>query len=64
MPGLEELGIRLLVDDFGVAISSFGSLQRLPRLNAIKIDASFVAGLGRSEEDRPGWRRWSASPTA
>ena len=54
MPGLEELGIRLLVDDFGVAISSFGSLQRLPRLNAIKIDASFVAGLGRSEEDSAG----------
>jgi diguanylate cyclase (GGDEF)-like protein/PAS domain S-box-containing protein len=54
MPGLEELGIRLLVDDFGVAISSFGSLQRLPRLNAIKIDASFVAGLGRSQEDSAG----------
>ncbi len=54
MPGLEELGIRLLVDDFGVATSSFGSLQRLPRLNAIKIDASFVAGLGRSEEDSAG----------
>jgi diguanylate cyclase (GGDEF)-like protein/PAS domain S-box-containing protein len=54
MPGLEELGIRLLVDDFGVAISSFGSLQRLPRLNAIKIDASFVAGLGRSDEDSAG----------
>ena len=54
MPGLEELGIRLLVDDFGVAISSFGSLQRLPRLNAIKIDASFVAGLGRSEDDSAG----------
>ena len=52
--GLEELGIRLLVDDFGVAISSFGSLQRLPRLSAIKIDASFVAGLGRSEEDSAG----------
>ena len=28
---------------FGVAISSFGSLKRLPRLNAIKIDASFIA---------------------
>jgi diguanylate cyclase (GGDEF)-like protein/PAS domain S-box-containing protein len=51
MPGLDELGIRLLIDDFGVAISSFGSLQRLPRLTAIKIDASFVAGVGRSRED-------------
>ncbi len=54
IPELEALGIRLLIDDFGVAISSFGSLKRLPRLNAIKIDASFIAGLGRSREDSAG----------
>jgi diguanylate cyclase (GGDEF)-like protein/PAS domain S-box-containing protein len=54
IPDLRELGIRLLIDDFGVAISSFGSLKRLPRLNAIKIDASFIAGLGRSPEDAAG----------
>ncbi len=54
IPNLQELGIRLLIDDFGVAISSFGSLKRLPRLNAIKIDASFIAGLGRSPEDSAG----------
>jgi diguanylate cyclase (GGDEF)-like protein/PAS domain S-box-containing protein len=54
IPYLQELGIRLLIDDFGVAISSFGSLKRLPRLNAIKIDASFIAGLGRSPEDSAG----------
>jgi diguanylate cyclase (GGDEF)-like protein/PAS domain S-box-containing protein len=54
IPGLEELGIRLLIDDFGIAISSFGSLSRLPRLNALKIDASFIAGLGRSREDSAG----------
>ena len=54
IPDLQELGIRLLIDDFGVAISSFGSLKRLPRLNAIKIDASFIAGLGRSAEDSAG----------
>ena len=53
-PDLEALGIRLLIDDFGIAISSFGSLKRLPRLNAIKIDASFIAGLGRSTEDSAG----------
>ena len=29
-------------------------LKRLPRLNAIKIDASFIAGLGRSREDSAG----------
>jgi diguanylate cyclase (GGDEF)-like protein/PAS domain S-box-containing protein len=54
IPDLEQLGIRLLIDDFGVAITSFGSLMRLPRLNAIKIDASFIAGLGRSREDSAG----------
>jgi diguanylate cyclase (GGDEF)-like protein len=54
IPDLEQLGIRLLIDDFGIAISSFGSLKRLPRLNAIKIDASFIAGLGRSREDAAG----------
>jgi diguanylate cyclase (GGDEF)-like protein/PAS domain S-box-containing protein len=54
IPDLEALGIRLLIDDFGIAISSFGSLKRLPRLNAIKIDASFIAGLGRAREDSAG----------
>jgi diguanylate cyclase (GGDEF)-like protein/PAS domain S-box-containing protein len=54
IPDLEALGIRLLIDDFGIVISSFGSLKRLPRLNAIKIDASFIAGLGRAREDAAG----------
>jgi EAL domain-containing protein (putative c-di-GMP-specific phosphodiesterase class I) len=54
IPDLEQLGVRLLIDDFGVAISSFGSLKRLPRLNEIKIDASFIAGIGRSSEDSAG----------
>jgi diguanylate cyclase (GGDEF)-like protein/PAS domain S-box-containing protein len=54
IPDLEALGIRLLIDDFGIAISSFGSIKRLPRLNGIKIDASFIAGLGRSREDSAG----------
>ena len=54
IPDLEALGIRLLIDDFGIAISSFGSLNHLPRLNAIKIDASFIAGLGRAREDSAG----------
>ena len=54
IPDLEALGIRLLIDDFGIAISSFGSLKHLPRLNAIKIDASFIAGLGRAREDSAG----------
>ena len=51
IPDIESLGVRLLIDDFGVAISSFSTIKRLPRLSAIKIDSSFIAGLGRSRED-------------
>jgi diguanylate cyclase (GGDEF)-like protein/PAS domain S-box-containing protein len=54
LPDLEQLGVRLLIDDFGVAVSSFSAIQRLPRLNAVKIDSSFIAGLGRSREDSTG----------
>ena len=54
LPDLEALGVRLLIDDFGVAVTSFSAIQRLPRLNAIKIDRSFIAGLGRSREDSVG----------
>ena len=54
LPDLEALGVRLLIDDFGLAVSSFSTIQRLPRLNAIKIDSSFIAGLGRSREDSVG----------
>ena len=54
IPDIETLGVRLLIDDFGVAISSFAAIKRLPRLSAIKIDSSFIAGLGRSREDSAG----------
>jgi diguanylate cyclase (GGDEF)-like protein/PAS domain S-box-containing protein len=54
IPDIEALGVRLLIDDFGVAISSFSTIKRLPRLSAIKIDSSFIAGIGRSREDSAG----------
>ena len=54
LPDAEALGVRLLIDDFGVAVSSLSTIQRLPRLSAIKIDHSFIAGLGRSREDSVG----------
>ncbi len=49
--GLNSLGIRLSLDDFGVGYSNLGHLKRFP-FDRIKIDMSLVRELPEKQSDR------------
>jgi diguanylate cyclase (GGDEF)-like protein len=50
LQSLKRIGVTLMLDDFGTGYSSLSYLKRFP-VDLLKIDRTFIDGLGREAED-------------
>ncbi len=51
LSGLKSSGVKLALDDFGAGFSSLHQVRRLPPVDTLKIDRSFVEEIGRRPAD-------------
>ena len=63
LSAIRDLGVGLLVDDFGLALASLATLRHLP-LTGLKLDRCLVRDIARDAEDRAVARSITASAHA
>src|SRR5262249_59980160 len=51
MRALAELGVRIVIDDFGIGYSNLAYLRHLP-VHGLKLAGAFMAGIRASTSDR------------